>query len=155
MFKKILVVATAIAILSVIAYLNFNLQMCSFSRGEDDVRHLLSMATAIITLVIFTLYAHFTNKKNALLIIFIFPFVGAVLFTSVHTHKKSAHYLNSFDGEVTRKYISDNHASKLFSVNGSDHGATKNIWVYLNVGDIVSKKQCSNNITINGKVHTY
>ena len=155
MSKKILSVVLAMSVLAAITYSNLNLEMCYFSQGEEEIRHFFSMAAGVIIILLFLLYAQLTSKKNGLLIVFIFPLVGSTFFSSVYIHKKSVHYLNDFNGEVTKKYISNNHAAKLFSVNERDHGATKSIWGIIEVGDIVSKNECSNNITINGKVYAY
>jgi hypothetical protein len=68
---------------------------------------------------------------------------------SGRVNKSKTQYIN-VSGEVTKKFISNNHATKSFVIKDQNYSFLPiKSWEQLKVGDIVTKQTCNNIVTIN------
>ena len=61
-----------------------------------------------------------------------------------------------FSGGVEAKYNSRNHYAESITINGTNYESIPNhIWKKIRVGDLLTKKKCSDTITINQRSYKF
>jgi hypothetical protein len=138
---------------------NILLPQCSTSEGFEGFLLALCFALFFLTFGPIVIYGNLSkeNEKNigapfffGLAICF-----APLFFSSMHRHSQSEIQYTIVSGPIQEKFISNNHAAKTFTINGKDYAfLPKDVWDNLKIGDIITKRECSNIVTINSDEYT-
>lgn len=131
-------------VLFVVVALTFNLtqELCFFSLAVESY---ISYMIRFVCLVLVVVGVFIVKSKiiHPLFFFIIVLFPGVIFLTSVHRGKNVYRAFLSLNGEIEKKFISSNHASKILIVGGVEYGGfSAELWGEASEGDVLVKEEC-------------
>lgn len=144
----------AASILVGMAYANYVIPICLLSKQVEALFRVASYAIIFILILPVMVYASSlgkSGKRYAPLMFFIFFCSGPLIWLSMYRQNAVEIAYWSFNGSITNKYLSSNHALESLTIGGVNYENIPDaIWSHVKIGDTIVKKSCNNVIQING-----
>jgi len=138
---------------------NVTIEQCRLSRNSETLLSAISHISMFVFLGALLIYISLKGdegKKYAPLLFLLFFSTSPTFFTSVSRQYQTTKNYWDFEGVVTEKYVSKNHANKALIIDGAIYEPFPlKLWGLIKKGDIVKKHTCSSVILINNKEYDF
>jgi|GEM_PF-4649163 len=138
---------------------NVTLEQCQLSRNSEALLNAMSVISVFIFIVPLLIYLSLKGdegKKYAPLLFLLFFCTAPTLFTSASRHSQVVKNYWEFDGIVTEKYVSKNHAAKALTIGDTVYESFPiKLWELIKKEDVVTKQVCNDIILVNDKEHKF
>ena len=138
-------------------YMNVFTEYCSMTLEEENGLRGLSMITGFLIIGVMVLYVVGKQVKDedAGKLIAVFVIVAPLFFSHNNRSEAMEKRFWEFDGVVSSKYISSNHAQKAIVVDGKEfEGVPGWLWQKIDIGTKIKKQACSG-FSVNGVSYSY
>jgi hypothetical protein len=140
-------------------YLNLRLDQCQLSLKSEGILSIISFLSLFTFIASLFLYSHIKGdkaKEHIPLFILMLLFAAPTLLTPSSRQAQTTKNYWEFDGVVTEKYVSKNHAAKALTINDSVFEPFPlKLWEIIKIGDKLEKQTCNGNILINKKEYKF
>jgi len=156
---RIFYFTTYILVFFSLPYLNLRLDQCQLSLKSEGILSIISFLSLFVFIASLFIYSHLKGdeaKEHIPLFILMLLFAAPTLLTSSSRQAQTTKNYWEFDGVVTEKYISRNHAAKALTINDTVYEPFPlKLWEIIKIGDKLEKQTCNGNILINKKEHKF
>jgi len=132
---------------------NVSIPQCQISRNSESILNAISIGSIFVfigSLMIFISLKGDKGKKYVPLVFLIFFCTAPTFWSAMSRQSKTEQNYWQFNGVVTGKYISNNHAAKTLIIDGTVYEFFPlKLWEIIKQGDVVKKQACNNNILVN------
>jgi len=154
MNNKVIYFSTSVFFAWSLAFVSFLLPQCYLSKGFETFLFISSFILFFIIFGPLVFYARISEENERKIAVFFFSLFicyAPAFFSTMYRHSISEMNYWDFEGEITNKYISKNHAAKSIIVNSIKYERIpSHIWQVLSIGDTITKQPCNNRVIVNG-----